>query len=152
MYIKHGKVQFSRRDTFALDEALSPIIASGLKKFYEVIQDRENGIMGVPTSVFDKAGADSSSDDPKEFDKAYDYWLTVLQEMIYAFDSKEPDMDNYDFDIQMNKVEGSEERRYTLDVVGEDEHKRYEEDLEAHYERCKKGRELFVEHYLSLWW
>ncbi len=155
MRFKGKKPIFNIADTFSLDDTLSPILYEGLKKFKEVLEekDREDGCFGVPTRVYEKEGIDVHSEDKEDSDKAVKAWFDILDQMIYAFDPKsEPDSSQYDFDIECKEIEDDQERvRYTMEVSNEESYEKYHQDLKEHDEKCKVGRELFAEFLNGLW-
>jgi len=133
----------SRKDTYSLDVALRPIIAAGLRKFIEVAKDK-----GVPGVL---------CEDDTPFEESRLLWLNTLEKMLYAFESKEPDINDFDFDFEFitdNKVVASiqDDVPYTIEVVGKQNYEKFRE-LEKEYEqRVQEGLDLFAKYYKNLWW
>ena len=146
MYIKHGKIKFSYRDSWDM-EPLGTIIADWLKNFRDVIvkRNKEGKCIGVPSSVLSEAFGEEwcieqstnggLTDDHIEL--GFNYWIAILDQMIYSFEMNEP--------IYSGEFDGFEVK---------DEHlwQKYMEECDAHEEKCKEGRALFAKHFGSLWW
>lgn len=153
MRMKGKKVIFNAQDTYSLYEVLSPVIYEGLKKFKEVILLPENeNHTGVPSTILREyfPEFDNGVLEGKHIDK----WHEVLDTMIYAFEDKEPDMEDYAFSMKMNShpTEHEEYVRATIEVEGEAEHLRYKEDMNKHNDKVSEGLELFGKYYAALWW
>ncbi len=156
MHMKGKKPIFNYKDTFSLDNTLSPIICEGLKKFKEVLSERdsEGKCYGTPWSCYEAVGAKPDYWDEEQDNEAVELWFSILDKMIYAFEDASPEIDDYDFRIDMNKTEDYSEdnRRYTMEVVNQEEYDRYKNDLMLHEEKVREGLELFSKYYKDLWW
>lgn len=142
-----GGWKASYKDTWSLDCALNPIIAAGLKKFLEVKAEKD--MFGVPGVIANKYPEGDIDEADKE-------WQEVLEKMLYAFDTPEPDIRAYDFKLDMQLIkddtlpEGS--RRCEFLCSNEEEYARYKADLAVHEEKVVEGHRLFGEYYRYLWW
>ena len=158
---KGKKMYFNKRDTYDLSCTLDPIICEGLKRFKEVITTDKPAKewSGVPSLLLAKLypleeGEYHHTDE--QLDQGKIAWLSILDEMIYAFDNKEPDIAAYKFDYVPS--EGHEEEtedgyfRWDMRIKNEEEHQRYKEDEKEHFARVEEGRRLFFEYYSCLWW
>jgi len=133
MKIKGDKYIFSREDTWSLDITLNPIISEGLKKFLEVIVSDD--IAGHPS------------------DTTWEQWLDMLDKMIYAFDSHEPEIpDGY---LHMEIIEEpNEQGDFPIEITVTDQIKYdiYKEELIMHENKVQEGLNLFAKYYKHLWW
>lgn len=134
MHFKHGKLQFSKRDTYDLNETLKPVIYQAVKRFKEVYE--ESNMKAIPYEVLKTLAEEGkittvdhhySEDDLALGVKRF---IEILDEMLYAFGSEEPDVDFKNMG-QFRNDEGL---------------------LFEHYDRCQKGYKLFGEYFDSLWW
>ena len=150
MRMRGKKAIFNYRDTWSLDSVLSPIIASGLKRFKEVITDPKNvDNVGFPSTLYDIVIGEATEEEMSEL------WLTTLDTMIYAFDAKEPEIPSGMFEHITLGVEVINGMKYTnteLKVKDEVRLARYKQVEKLHFERVKEGQELFAQFYNSLWW
>ena len=150
MYIKHGKPVFSYRDTFSMDMTLSPIIYAGVKKFRDVLLERnaEGKCLGVPSGLCD-------SYEDTDVDAALEKWIGILDKIIYSFDPySQPDIEDYKFDIKWHNKGNTEDGNTIVEteIVNEGEWRRYHKDLEEWEEACKEGRMLLMTHWNDMWW
>ena len=150
MRMKGKKTYFSYKDTWSLDSVLSPIIASGLKRFKEVITDpRQEHRVGYPGSLYDVAEEGTTEEE------MFALWLTILDTMIYAFDAKEPEIPNGMFDhitLGTETIDGMTYTSTELKVKDEVALARYTKEEEDHWAKVKEGHALFATYYTSLWW
>ncbi|AHK11188.1 hypothetical protein S14_76 [Shewanella sp. phage 1/4] len=97
MYIKKGKPYFGRKDTWSMDGVLAPIIAAGITKFKDdwCSKSPMAGLNGILTTECIDTGMVSYIDDyaysPDDWRKMEQVYVYMLDEMIYAFGSEEPD-------------------------------------------------------------
>ena len=100
MYIKKGKPYFGKKDTWSMDSVLAPIIAAGITKFRDDwIASVYAGLNSVFTTECVENDMVSCIDDdydysPDDWRKMEQVYLYMLDEMIYAFGSEEPDWDD----------------------------------------------------------
>lgn len=96
MYIKKGKPYFGYKDTWSMDGVLTPIIAAGITKFKDDwCKSQMAGLNGVFTTECIDTSMVSYIDDydysPDDWRKMEQVYVYMLDEMIYAFGSEEPD-------------------------------------------------------------
>ena len=152
MRMKGKKVIFSERDTFSLDCVLSPVIAEGLKKFKEVFKNCEH--CGYP-AIFElsQTSKDSLGDDTDYHDKvSQDLWLTVVDEMIYAFDAEEPEIPDGLLSSESFPYGESGLSELKITVNDEEAYAAYNAECANHEAKCTHGREQFAKYYTYLWW
>lgn len=152
MRYHHGKWLASYRDTFSLDSTLSPIIYAGLKRFHDVLEqkNREGKCLGVPSEYCAKPEEDVT-------DEELQYWLDDIKKMMYAFENKEPDIRDYDFKLEMVPVPGGVAKEgcsipYTIESTNQAETDRYHTDCRAHEKLVQEGLDLLALRWKSLWW
>ena len=150
MRMRGKKAIFNYKDTWSLDSVLSPIIASGLKRFKEVITDKRNeASAGYPSALYD------ISEEGATEDEMFDLWLATLDAMIYAFDAKEPEVPSGMIEHKDGEVTVMDGQTYTecvLTVVDEVGLERYRKEEADHWYKVKEGHALFAKFYTSLWW
>lgn len=151
MRFKGKKPIFNIKDTWSLDCTLNPIIAEGLKKFREVMTDKETtGSFGVPSTIYHDFKV-NVEDGEEAIQKGFEIWVEQIDKMIYAFEDEknEPDTDNYNFTFEfLDKPEGAK----SLKPTDEDEYQRYREDCDKHEAKVQEGLNLFARYYKNLWW
>ena len=109
MRMKGKKVIFDIKDTFSMSHTLDKVICAGLKKFKEVItSDDYNYAMGVPFNILVELfpNSDDRNHTNEEVEFGGTVWLSYIDMMIYAFENKEPDISDYDFDFVSAKGDG----------------------------------------------
>ena len=150
MRMRGKKAIFNYKDTWSLDAVLSPIIASGLKRFKEVITDPNSGDnAGYPSSLYDIAEEDATEDE------MFALWVATLDAMIYAFDAKEPEIPIGMLEHKVvgeTTIEGMSYTETNLVVVDELALARYKIDEAEHRTKVEEGHALFAEFYPSLCW
>lgn len=144
--------QASFNDTWSLDSTLAPIIVAGLKKFKEVItEDGKDYRKGYPvdilTEVSEKHGLPYGEEtnycvSEELGELTWNTFLGYIDEMIYAFESEEPEFDR---PIHLKDLKRGE-------IHKEKEWQDYVQERKEWNERCLKGRMLFAKHFESLWW
>ncbi len=147
-----GEWKASYRDTFSLDTTLSPIIYAGLKRFHDVLEqkNREGKCLGIPNEYMKNESEWVTDSDVQN-------WLDDIKKMMYAFENKGPDMSLYDFSLEMVPVEGEVAREgfsvpYTIECGNLEEKSRYYADCDEHERLVREGLNLFSKMYSSLWW
>ncbi len=138
-----GRWVCSKRDVWSLDNTLSPIILAGLLKFKEELLKSEYS--GVPAGF-------CTGDEVT--DECVAAWHKTIDNMILAFDdSQVPDIRDYDFKINLERIPTDKEgcKRFVTSCANEVERERYYNDCREHEEKCKQGREMFAKYYQSLW-
>jgi len=148
MYWKRGGVVFGVKDMWDLDHSLSPIIAAGLKKFKEVVTSEDN-CTGIPGSFLPEW---EHTDEDCEV--ALKEWYSVLDKMIYAFDSESPEVPDGVFNDLLEcltPVEGTEYSEIKNLVKDQTLYDKYREEDDEHHRRVQEGLDLFAKHYHDLW-
>lgn len=157
MHQNRKGIQFGFKDTFSLDVALSPIILSALKKFKEVTTDpKRKTWVGVKGDVLKELYPDHKYDyTEEELKVATQYWLDILDKMIYAFDLKnEPNLKDYNFKFKTwsKKLEGRDLSEFHIEPTNKEEYDRYRKDEEDHWKKVEEGHLLLGKFYRALWW
>ena len=152
MRYSKGSWKASYRDTWSLDATLSPIIYAGLKRFHDVLEqkNREGGCIGIPSEYCANPDVDVTDQEVQD-------WLDDIKKMMYAFEDKEPDIRKYDFHMNMVPVEGGVAKEgcsipYTIECDNLEEKARYYADCYEHERLVQEGLNLFSLRYSSLWW
>ncbi len=163
MYMKHGKLKFGYKDSYDCTYVLSPIIRDCIKNFRDVLikREEEGKFTGVPNLVLEdlfgeeyirqkyESGEGLS---PNDLQQGLEHWLTILDQIIYAFGSEEPE---YEGGFTEGAQHGEEDKngftRWNL-LVEPIQWKEYIEARDAWYEQVEHGRKLFSKFYQCLWW
>lgn len=151
------KVHIDRWDTWSMDDTLAYIILPMLK---QLKASKHGGPMVDMTDVPEHLrvnDVDSAEywDSGKTDDKWFERWEWVLDEMIFAFETKVGDLKDWeeqfhtgDFDMQMLK---KEDGNYQL-VKGPNHTNKWDkEGHKAYQERISNGFRLFGKYYEALW-
>lgn len=152
MRYHHGKWVASYRDTWSLDQTLSPIICAGLKRFHDVLEqkNREGKCLGIPNEYMKDESKWVTDSDVQD-------WLDDIKKMMYAFENKEPDISLYDFNLEFVPIPGGVAKEgvsvpYTIECDNLEEKARYYADCDEHERLVQEGLNLFSKMYSSLWW
>lgn len=136
-----NNVKMQYKDSFDVDQTLAPIIAECVKNYRKVIIENDN--FGTPQEIVNQC---------KDFEEARQKWIDILDKIIYAFDSPEPE---YEGDF----IEGPEHRKQDGKFIKWDMQptdlqawERYQVETEEYWVKKQEGFELFGKHYQSLWW
>lgn len=155
---KGKKILFSRKDTWSLDCVLSPIIAEGLKKFLEVIQ-APDCVAGCSSDFLPKGYERLSSEEQEVvLDKGIKEWHEAIEKMIYAFDSKEPEIPDNVMDMEFvpseedKKLASAKYYEIRKIIHNQELYDGFNKEREEHYKKVEEGHKLFGEFYTSLWW
>ena len=147
-----GKWVFGYKDTYSLDQTLSPIIYAGLEKFHSVLEQKnhEGKCLGVPSEYCSDCETGPTDSDVQN-------WLDDIKKMMYAFENKEPDIRDYDFKLETVPVPGGVARQgcsvpYTIECDNLEEKARYYADCDEHERLVREGLELTFRKWQSLWW
>ena len=179
MRIQKGKVRFSKRELWNLDETLKPILRTALTQF------RDAKKMGVSTLIYEDYIADERGITIDEAVKWIDehrdmygeiegfegrleemveyFHKVILEDMIFAF-SDHPDymdIEEQPFDISFERTEDEDGNVYSnlhtklKDGVTQGDYDSYRErereyDKKVH-DRCERGRFLFARYFHALW-
>jgi hypothetical protein len=153
MRLKGKKPIFTIKDTYSLDSTLNPIIAAGLKKFLEVItnKNKDDSIYGVPGVFLALKTGDDGYE--KDLEKASQKWFEALEKMIYSFGAEEPGISDGVVEM-IYATEPNEEGGYELEIKihNQDLYDKHLRDVEVHLKKVQEGLDLFAKHYSSLWW
>lgn len=152
---KNGWVA-SYKDAWNLNGTLSPIILSGLKRFKNLER------MGVSNTLLESLEKEGKIVKPKDaghhseesLEIASAEWEKILDKMIYSFESNdEPKSTDYDFEIKTNSshvnLKGMIETEF--EIINEDAHNKYTNDLIKYRNEKNIGYELFGKYYSCLW-
>ena len=148
MRMKGKKPIFNYKDTWSLDMVLSPIIAEGLKKFLEVKRSDKSDYFGIPGGVIEEyrkrnnLPEDGWHHTNEDLAKADVLWEEILEEMIYAFEDKEPNPDDFGYNITLKDGQ----------LVSTGDKEGFNKAMQEHEARVANGHELFGKFYKNLWW
>lgn len=147
MRFKGKKPIASYKDTWCVDNTLRPIIAEALRKFLEVKNNpKHSDYFGVPGNAFSK---ELESQDIEVRSKE---WDKILHKMYWAFSTPEPDMEDYDFTIELVPANASEDSRFRTKVTNQEEYDRFEKDETEYWTKRQEGYELFGKYLHNIWW
>lgn len=149
-----GKWIANSKDTWSVETTLNKIVLAHIIKLYDCLKSSK--CHGVPMIYVERQavldGLDNIYDG--DVDKADALRMKDLEELIWTFSDNEPDMDDYNFDVEM--ISGSPTARgttpVTFKIVNQEGHDRYHEDLLIYEERKAAGYKLFGEIYPHLSW
>ena len=148
------KVHIDRWDTWSMDHTLAYIVLPMLKQ----LKETKHGapfvdLKDVPKELHGKKLTKKQKDNGEVDDKHFERWDWVLDEMIFAFDSKlddswEEQFETGETDLQWKKLEdGCSEM-----IRGPNDTKVYDwEGRNKYEERISNGFRLFGKYYESLW-
>jgi hypothetical protein len=154
MYFKHGKVVFGYKDSYSADPVLSDIIVDWLQNFKDTInKNRDSGFIGCPNTILVDYFENKETYTDEEVKQGLTKWLEVLDEMIYAFRNDAPDCTGVWIEGEGHGEE-TKEGTFKRRMLHKDEqaYKTYRDECDKHYQRVKRGRELFAKYYDALWW
>lgn len=153
MHKSKGKWRASAKDTWSVENSLSPIILAYLQKLYEGLKKSE--YHGVPIRYVEQQskiqGIDDRYSELVDIDAADGLRFKDLEELIWVFGSEEPSMEDYDFKTELVPLEAFPSR-YEIRVTNQEEYDRYTKDVGVYWERKLKGYKLFGEVYNDLQW
>ena len=148
------KVHIDRWDTWSMDHTLAYIVLPMLKQ----LNEKKHGapfvdLEDVPKELHGKKLTKKQKDNGEVDDKHFERWDWVLNEMIFAFDSKVNDgwEDQFETgvsDLQWKQLEGGMSQM----VEGPNHTKVYDWEARKAYEaRIQNGFRLFGKYYQNLW-
>jgi hypothetical protein len=148
------KVHIDRWDTWSMDHTLSYIVIPMLRQ----LQTSKNGaplvdLKDVPAELHGKKLTKRQRDSGEIDDKHFERWDWVLQEMIFAFESKideswEEKFETGESDLQFLQLENGVSRM----VEGPNHTRTYDwEGRKAYEARIQNGFRLFGKYYQNLW-
>jgi hypothetical protein len=149
------KVHIDRWDTWSMNNTLAYIVLPMLKQLKETKHGAPYvDLKDVPKELHGKKLTKKQKDNGEVDDKHFERWDWVLDEMIFAFDSKvddgrwEEQFETGESDLQWKKLEGG----MTEMVLGPNDTKVYDwEGRKKYEERISNGFRLFGKYYSSLW-
>jgi hypothetical protein len=141
-------------DTWSMDDTLAHIILPMLKQ----LKATKHGapfvdLKDVPKELHGKKLTKKQKDNGETDDKHFERWDWVMDEMIFAFDSKvnddwENQFETGESDIQWKTLENG----MTEMIRGPNDTKEYDwEGRKTYQERVSNGFRLFGKYYESLW-
>jgi len=148
------KVQIDPWDTWSMDDTLAHIILPMLKQ----LKEKKHGapfveLEDVPKKLHGKKLTKKQKDQGEVDDKHFERWDYVLDEMIFAFDSKINDnwqeqFETGESDIQWKKLDnGCSEM-----IHGPNHTKKYDwKGRKAYEARIQNGFRLFGKYFQNLW-
>jgi len=148
------KVQIDRWDTWSMDHTLAYIVLPMLKQ----LRESKHGapyvdLEDVPKELQPKKQTKKQKDNGETDSTHFERWDWVLDEMIFAFDSKvndgwEDQFETGESDLQWKKLEDG---NYQM-VEGPKHTRVYDwEGRKAYEERISNGFRLFGKYYNNLW-
>jgi len=149
------KVHIDRWDTWSMDNTLAHIILPMLKQLKET---KHGGpyvdLKDVPKELHGKKLTKKQKDNGEVDDKHFERWDWVLDEMIFAFETKvddgrwEEQFETGESDLRWKKLEDG---NYEM-VKGPNDTREYDwEGRKAYQERISNGFRLFGKYYENLW-
>jgi hypothetical protein len=148
------KVHIDRWDTWGMDHTLAYIILPMLKQLNETKHGAPYvDLEDVPKELHGKKLTKKQKETGEVDDKHFERWDWVLNEMIFAFDSKvndgwEDQFETGTSDLQWKKLEGGMSEM----VEGPNHTKVYDwEGRKAYEARIQNGFRLFGKYYQNLW-
>jgi hypothetical protein len=149
------KVHIDPWDTWSMDHTLAYIILPMLKQLKETKHGAPYvDLKDVPKELHGKKLTKKQKDQGEVDDKHFERWDWVLDEMIFAFETKvgdgrwEEQFESGTSDIQWKTLEGG----MTEMVRGPNDTKEYDwEGRKKYQERISNGFRLFGKYYENLW-
>ena len=148
------EVRIDRWDTWSMDHTLALIVLPMLKQLKETKHGAPYvDLKDVPKELHGKKLTKKQKDNGEVDDRHFDRWDWVLDEMIFAFDSKvndgwEEQFETGTSDIQWKKLENGNSEM----IRGPNDTKLYDwEGRKKYQERMSNGFRLFGKYYENLW-
>ena len=148
------EVKIDRWDTWSMDHTLALIVLPMLKQLKETRHGSPYvDPKDVPKELHPKKQTKKQKDNGEIDSTHFERWDWVLDEMIFAFDSKvndgwEDQFETGESDLQMKKLEDG---NYQM-VEGPKHTREYDwEGRKAYQERISNGFRLFGKYYENLW-
>jgi hypothetical protein len=149
------KVHIDRWDTWSMDHTLAHIILPMLKQLKETKHGAPHvDLKDVPKELHGNKLTKKQKDNGEVDDKHFERWDWVLDEMIFAFETKvddgrwEDQFETGEMDLQWKKLEDGS---YQM-VDGPNHTREYDwEGRKAYQERISNGFRLFGKYYENLW-
>ena len=149
------KVHIDRWDTWSMDHTLAYIILPMLKQLKETKHGAPYvDLKDVPKELHGKKLTKKQKDNGEVDDKHFERWDWVLDEMIFAFETKvddgrwEEQFETGTSDIQWKKLENGNSEM----IRGPNDTREYDwEGRKKYQERISNGFRLFGKYYENLW-
>lgn len=148
------KVHIDRWDTWSMDHTLALIVLPMLKQLKETKHGAPYvDLKDVPKELHGKKLTKKQKDNGELDDKHFERWDWVLDEMIFAFDSKvdddwEEQFETGEYDLQWKKLEDGNSQM----VHGPNHTAKTDwESRKKYEERISNGFRLFGKYYEALW-
>jgi hypothetical protein len=149
------KVHIDRWDTWSMDHTLALIVLPMLKQLKETKHGAPYvDLKDVPKELHGKKLTKKQKDNGEVDDKHFERWDWVLDEMIFAFETKvgdgrwEEQFESGESDLQWKKLEDG---NYQM-VNGPKHTREYDwEGRKKYQERISNGFRLFGKYYENLW-
>jgi len=149
------KVHIDRWDTWSMDHTLSYIVLPMLKQLKETKHGAPHvDLKDVPKELHGKKLTKKQKDNGEVDDKHFERWDWVLDEMIFAFETKvddgrwEEQFETGEYDLQWEKLENGNSRM----VHGPSHTAKTDwEGKKAYQERISNGFRLFGKYFENLW-
>lgn len=155
MHYRKGRWQAAKRDTYCVETTLNKIMLAHITKLYELIKDRDT--IGIPMHYVglqaEIQGVDKYSDDV-DLDAAHQLRLRDLEELIWTYSDNEPNMEDYNFHIEMTFGE-EDERGFCscdFDITNQEGLDKYRKAEDTYWERKIAGYELAGKLWNNLSW
>jgi len=157
MRIKYGKkIIWQEKDAWSMDDTLNPIIGSGIQFFKDTIvrkKEEGQGFIGVPNNILIPDAKEDFKSTDEGWELAWVEWLSVLDDMVYAFLAKDIEIPDDAFKMNFSKGEiGDTYIPMTITHPNQEAYDSYKDLCAVHDARKLKGLAYFKEHYHSLWW
>jgi len=149
------EIHIDRWDTWSMDHTLALIVLPMLKQLKETKHGAPYvDLKDVPKELHGKKLTKKQKDNGEVDDKHFDRWDWVLDEMIFAFETKvgdgrwEEQFETGTSDLQWKKLENGHSEM----IRGPNDTKEYDwEGRKKYQERISNGFRLFGKYYESLW-
>lgn len=161
MYMKHGKVKFGYKDSYDF-EILSDIIGDWLTNFREVIVKRNNEgkCVGVPCLVLNEYYGQEFVNQKsmngglsnEEIDKAFEFWIGLIDQMIFAFTSEEPSYNGGWIEDDNHGVLTEDGNTAWSMRPNPEKWQEHQRECAAWKHKVDCGRMLFAKYSSHLWW
>lgn len=152
MRIKYGKVKWGYRDSYG-NEILREIIHDWLVNFRDVLlkRDAKDMCLGVPQAMLPNDVQDGTIPE-EDIEQGLANWIATIDKMIDGF--SEYEYIPYDVDFLGYEVSEDEDgnKIMAFTVTDEDKYEAYTEALKQRELELEEGRNLFAQHFDSLWW
>jgi len=138
------KVRIDRWDTWSMDHTLAHIVVPMLKQ----LKETKHGapfvdLQDVPKELYGKKLTKKQKEQGDLDDKHFERWDYILDEMIFAFESK---LDDSWEDEYYKYEDGHPNEPFGLKLVWKDD-----EGRKAHQARISNGFRLFGKYFENLW-